>query len=64
MKCLKQSKIGKNIRIMSRNNIFVGETYYAQFAQVTPKRLLSHMWITNTDIMADYLGLPFLSVIM
>lgn len=46
---------------MSRNNIFDGDSYYAQFAQVTYKRLLSRMWVTNADIMTDYLGLKSVS---
>lgn len=42
---------------MSRSNIFDGDSYYAIFAQVTYKWLMSRKWITNADIMADYLGL-------
>ena len=40
-----------------RNNIFDGESYYAMFAQVTYKRLMTREWVTYADIMADYLGL-------
>lgn len=42
---------------MLRKNIFEGDSYFAQFAQVTYKRLMSRKWVTNADIMADYLGL-------
>lgn len=42
---------------MFRNNIFDGDSYYALFAQVTYKRLMSREWVTYADIMADYLGL-------
>ena len=42
---------------MMRNNIFDGESYYAMFAQVTYKRLMTREWVTYADIMADYLGL-------
>lgn len=42
---------------MTRKNIFDGDSYYAQFAQVAYKRLMSRKWITNADIMADYMGL-------
>ena len=41
---------------MIRNNIFDGDSYYAQFAQVTYKRLVSRLWVTYSDIMADHLG--------
>ncbi len=42
---------------MRSNNIFDGDSYYAQFAQVAYKRLMSREWVTNADIMADYMGL-------
>lgn len=42
---------------MLRQNLFDGESYHAQFAQVTYKRLMSRKWVTYIDIMADYLGL-------
>lgn len=42
---------------MTRKNIFDGDSYYAQFAQVAYKRLMSRKWVTNADIMADYMGL-------
>ena len=41
---------------MIRKNIFDGESYYAMFAQVTYKWLMSRKWVTYADIMADYLG--------
>lgn len=41
---------------MTRKNIFDGDSYYAQFAQVAYKRLMSRKWVTNADIMADYMG--------
>ena len=42
---------------MKNNNLFDGESYYAMFAQVTYKWLISRKWFTYADIMADYLGL-------
>lgn len=42
---------------MAKHNIFEGDSYYAQFAQVTYKWLMSRKWVTNADIMADYMGL-------
>lgn len=42
---------------MSRNNIFDGDSYYAIFAQISYKLLISRKWITNGDIMANYMGL-------
>lgn len=42
---------------MSRNNIFDGDSYYAIFAQISYKLLISRKWITNADIMANYMGL-------
>lgn len=42
---------------MRSNNIFDGESYYAIFAQVTYKWLMSRKWVTYADIMADYQGL-------
>lgn len=42
---------------MSHNNIFDGDSYYALFAQVTYKHLMSRKWVTYADIMADYLDL-------
>ena len=42
---------------MIRKNLFDGESYYAMFAQVTYKWLMSRKWVTYADIMADYQGL-------
>lgn len=42
---------------MTRKNLFDGDSYYAQFAQVTYKWLISRKWVTYADIMAEYLGL-------
>ena len=42
---------------MTRKNLFDGDSYYAQFAHVTYKWLMSRKWVTNADIMADYMGL-------
>lgn len=44
-----------------RHNLFDGDSFYAQFAQVAYKRLMSRKWVTNADIMADYMGLKFTS---
>lgn len=38
-------------------NIFNGDSYYTQFAQVAYRRLMSREWVAYEDIMADYLGL-------
>ncbi len=42
---------------MSRINLFDGDSYYALFAQVTYKRLMSRKWVTYADIMSEHLGL-------
>lgn len=42
---------------MIKKNLFDGESYYAIFAQVTYKWLMSRKWVTYADIMADYQGL-------
>lgn len=42
---------------MSRSNLFDGDSYHAQFALVTYRRLMSRGWVTYADVMADYLGL-------
>ena len=42
---------------MTRNNLFDGESYYALFAVAIYKCLMSRKWITNADIMADYMNL-------
>lgn len=42
---------------MLRNNIFDGDSYYAQLAQATYKKLMSREWVTYADIMSEHLGL-------
>ncbi len=42
---------------MIKKNLFDGESYYAIFAQVTYKWLMSRKWVDHADIMADYQGL-------
>lgn len=42
---------------MYRDNIFEGDSYYALFAQVTYKWLMSREWVTYADIMVDHLGI-------
>lgn len=42
---------------MRRLNLFDGDSYKAQFAIITYRRLISRRWVTYSDIMADYLGL-------
>lgn len=41
---------------MTRSNIFDGDSYYALFARVIYKQLMSRQWITYADIMAYHLG--------
>lgn len=41
---------------MRSDNIFEGDSYYTQFAQVTYKRLMNRKWVTYADIMADHLN--------
>lgn len=42
---------------MFKKNLFDGDSYYALFAQVTYKWLISRKWVTYADIMADYMHL-------
>ena len=42
---------------MSRNNIFDGDSYHAQFAVITYRWLMSRRWVTYADVLAKYLGL-------
>lgn len=42
---------------MTRKNLFDGDSYYALFAVAIYKCLMSRKWITNADIMADYMNL-------
>lgn len=41
---------------MNRTNLFDGDSYYASFARVIYKQLMSRQWITYADIMAYHLG--------
>ena len=41
---------------MTRSNLFDGDSYYALFARVIYKQLMSRQWITYADIMAYHLG--------
>lgn len=52
-----QYKIGKKVvLIMQRKNLFDGESYKSEFALITYRKLMSHQWVTNADIMAERLG--------
>lgn len=42
---------------MQRKNVFEGDSHYSLLAQITYKRLMSRNWVTNADIMAEYMGL-------
>ena len=42
---------------MVRTNIFDGDSFFAIFARVVYKQLMSRQWITYADIMAYHLGL-------
>ena len=42
---------------MQRKNLFDGESHKAQFAIIAYRQLMSRKWVTNADIMAEYLGL-------
>lgn len=39
---------------MTHKNPFDGNSYYAQFARITYKRLMSRLWVTYADVMAEY----------
>lgn len=41
---------------MQRKNLFDGESYKAEFAIITYRRLMSRRWVTYADIMAERLG--------
>lgn len=41
---------------MLRKNLFDGESYKAEFAIITYRRLMSRRWVSNADIMAERLG--------
>lgn len=39
---------------MTRKNPFDGNSSYAQFARITYKRLMSRLWVTYADVMAEH----------
>lgn len=39
-----------------RKNLFDGESYKAEFAIITYRRLMSRRWVTNADVMAERFG--------
>lgn len=41
---------------MQRKNLFDGESYKAEFALITYRRIISRRWVTYADIMAERLG--------
>lgn len=53
--------MAKSIRVfqdkMKRHNLFDGDSYYSIFARLTYKRIISYMWFSYADIMADSLML-------
>ena len=40
-----------------QQNLFDGDSYQAQFAVITYRRLMSRRWVTYADIMAEFIGL-------
>lgn len=42
---------------MIRKNIFDGERDYSLFARIIDQRIMSRAWFSNSDVMAEYLGL-------
>lgn len=40
-----------------QQNIFDGDSYKAQFAAITYRRLMSRRWVTHADVMAEFLRL-------
>lgn len=40
-----------------RKNPFDGDSYFAIFARVTYRRFMNREWVTQADVMAEYLGL-------
>lgn len=40
-----------------QQNLFEGDSYKAQFAAITYRRLMSRRWVTYADIMAEFMGL-------
>ena len=43
---------------MRKQNIFDGDSYRAIFTGLIYKRLISRLWFTNTNVMADAIGKP------
>lgn len=41
---------------MIRKNLFDGDSYYPMFARVTYKRFMNREWVTQSDVMAEFLG--------
>lgn len=41
---------------MTRKNPFDGDSYYPMFARVTYKRFMNREWVTQADVMAEFLG--------
>ena len=41
---------------MLKQNLFDGDSFKAQFAIITYRQLMSRRWITNADVMSEYLG--------
>ena len=41
---------------MKHRNLFFGENYYVYFANIIYKWLMTRNWVTNSDVMAEYLG--------
>ncbi len=39
-----------------QQNLFDGDSYKAQFAVITYRRLMSHRWVTHADVMAEFMG--------
>ena len=45
---------------MRKQNIFDGDSYRAIFTGLIYKRLISRLWFTNADVMADAIGKPLI----
>ena len=41
---------------MKHRNLFFGENYYVYFANIIYKWLMTRNWVTNSDVMAEYMG--------
>lgn len=42
---------------MTNCNLFDGDSYQAQFAVITYRRMMTRRWVTYADIMAEFMGL-------